>query len=184
MWSYNTQNKGNKSPTFLLCVAWTKYDIDHFHGSRIRIVNKPKGCLEAEAGEMVSRKLIYQVLDRWLWVSFTLEPMSLTSESNQFIEQKCCILNIIYLLELDCYISGKDQQLQVARQWKTNGLLHAFQNVSRKEPLELFLCYVSGGSLLEAFTGPANFYKTWGRPESRAWSWGGEGTRSLSGCLV
>ena len=41
--------------------------------------------------------------------------MSLTSESNQFIEQKCCVLSMTYLLELDCYISGKDQQLQVSK---------------------------------------------------------------------
>lgn len=40
--------------------------------------------------------------------------MSLTNDSNQFIEQKCCVLSMIYLLELDCYISGKDQQLQVS----------------------------------------------------------------------
>ena len=65
MWSCSTQNKGSKSPTSLLCVAWTKYDVGRFHGSGIRIVNKPKGCLEAEAGEIVSRKLIYQVSDRW-----------------------------------------------------------------------------------------------------------------------
>ena len=36
--------------------------------------------------------------------------MSLTNDSNQFIEQKCCVPNMSYLLELECYIADKDQQ--------------------------------------------------------------------------